>query len=431
MFELIPELNAYPDHVVRATCIACGADAGRSVFTYTCPECGANLDLEYDYDAIQAQWTADDLMTNSDRSLWRYTPLLPVHSQPRNRTLEVGGTPLVYANRLAEHLGFRELWIKDDTRNPSASLKDRASAIGVQHAGELGLSTIVAASTGNAAASLASLSANAELNAIIFAPAAAPPAKLTQILQYGATLVAIDGNYDIAFDLAREAADHFGWYNRNTGMNPVLVEGKKTVALEIAQQLHWDVPDFVIVPVGDGCILSGVYKGFYDLLQLGWIERMPRLVAVQAEGSPAIVNAFSASKLVIEPVSAKSIADSITVNMPRDGRKALRALRESAGCGVLVSDEGILQAQYELAALTGIFAEPAAAAAYAGLRVCHATGEIPRDARIVLLITGSGLKDIPAAQKQVQIPQAVAPEMAAVERYLEQLGTLEQDHATR
>lgn len=418
-------MKAYPEHVLKATCVSCGADAGTSVFAYTCPECGANLDLAYDYDAIGAEWKIDDLMANPERSLWRYAPLLPVHSPPNNCSLVVGGTPLVRVERLARHLGFENLWIKDDTRNPSASLKDRASVIGVQHAGELGLSTIVAASTGNAAASLAALTAHTGRQAVIFAPVSAPPAKLTQILQYGATLVPIEGNYDVAFDLAHDAAERFGWYNRNTGINPVLVEGKKTVALEIVEQLAWKVPDFVMVPVGDGCILSGVYKGFYDLLQLGWIERMPRLVAVQAEGSASVVNAFSEGEREPQPVAALSIADSITVDRPRDGHKALRALRDSNGCGVLVSDNGILAAQHELAAFSGIFAEPAAAAAYAGLKVCQATGEISPDASVVVLITGSGLKDIPAAQKSIQLPAAIAPDMAAVEQLLTRSGVLE------
>ena len=251
-------MTPYPVTVKKAVCINCGQAAGIDAFNYTCPHCGGNLDLVYDYTAIKQRFSKSELAKNPDRSIWRFHPLLPVQQLPRNRSIQVGGTPLVHADRVGKELGFEHVWIKDDTRNPSASLKDRASAVGLQHASELGLSTIVAASTGNAAASLAALAAQTGLKAVIFAPATAPIAKLTQILQYGATLVPVDGNYDTAFELARQAAEKFGWYNRNTGINPVLVEGKKTVALEIAEQLDWRVPDYVLVPVGDGCIISGV-----------------------------------------------------------------------------------------------------------------------------------------------------------------------------
>ncbi len=424
MFEFVPNIKPFPVTVKDAVCINCGQVAGIEVFSYTCPRCGGNLDLVYDYTAIRQRFSKAELATNPDRSIWRYQPLLPVQQLPRNRSIQVGGTPLVNAGRVRGELGFEHVWIKDDTRNPSASLKDRASAVGLQHAAELGLSTIVAASTGNAAASLAALAAQAGLKAVIFAPATAPVAKLTQILQYGATLAPLEGNYDTAFELAREAAEKFGWYNRNTGINPVLVEGKKTVALEIAEQLDWRAPDYVLAPVGDGCIISGVYKGFYDLMQLGWSDHIPKIVAVQAEGSAAIVNAFNAGLAKPEAVQANTVADSISVDSPRDGQKALRALGESHGFGLTVSDDALLHAQHDLARLTGIFVEPAAAASYAGLKAARETGQIPLSSRVVLLATGSGLKDIAAAQKLIQQVPALKPDLAVITDFLEQAGAL-------
>lgn len=424
MFEFVPEIMPYRSTVTKSVCVGCKTEVPLDVFHYTCPKCGSNLDLEYDYAQIGKTWSKTILAQNADRSLWRYFPLLPVQQLAENRTLQVGGTPLVKADRLMTESGIAEIWIKDDTRNPSASLKDRASALAIQHASELGLTTIVAASTGNAAASLAALTANAGMHAVIFAPATAPLAKLTQILQYGATLAPIDGNYDTAFDLAWEASEKFGWYNRNTGINPILVEGKKTVAFEIAEQLNWEVPDYVLVPVGDGCILSGVFKGFFDLLQLGWIEKMPKLVAIQADGSAAIVNAFRANAKSATSVKARTIADSIAVDLPRDGEKALAAIRNSDGFAVTVTDDDILTAQNELAKATGIFVEPAAAAGYAGLKTCRDSSQIPRQSRVVLLATGSGLKDIPAAQQKIQLHDPITPNLDAISAFLEQAGAL-------
>jgi len=397
-------------------CLDCGHVHNPVSFHYTCPDCGANLDAFYNYDLITSHWDKQGLADNQDRSLWRFSPLLPVMGQPENKTIQVGGTPLVTAPCLSEEIGIASLWIKDDTRNPSGSLKDRASEVGLQHAAELKMDTIVTASTGNAAASLAALAACHGQKAVILAPATAPPAKLTQILQYGAILCPVDGNYDAAFDLATEVAERFGWYSRSTGINPVMSEGKKTVALEIAEQLDWRAPDFVFVPVGDGCIIGGVYKGFYDLLKLGWIGHLPRIIAVQADGSAAIVKAL-VSNSIIKSVQAQTVADSIAVDLPRDGLKALRAVRESNGFGITVSDEAILQSQKLMAEKTGIFTEPAAAAAFAGLLKALDGDLVKSDNSVVVLATGSGLKDIAAAQKMITIPVAIEPDFAAFQKF--------------
>jgi len=290
---------------------------------------------------------------------------------------------------------MKDLWLKDDTRNPSASLKDRASFIAVLLAEG---KTVACASTGNAASSLAVLAASVGLPCYIFVPHNAPRAKVLQLLMCGAIVFAVQGSYDDAFDLCVEACNVFGWYNRNTGYNPYLVEGKKTVGLEIAEQLDWQVPDSILVPTGDGCIISGVYRGFEDLYRLGMIERIPRMIAVQAEGSPAIVRALEGDGIV-RPYPAQTIADGISVGLPRNGAMAVKSVRESSGLGVTVSDEEILAAEKELARLTGVFAEPSGAAGYAGLLRLLGEGRIARDERVVLLVTGSGLKSIDAVME--------------------------------
>ncbi|MBC8375344.1 MAG: threonine synthase [FCB group bacterium] len=352
--------------------------------------------------------------------MWRYLPLLPVKSAPENKSLRVGGTPLVDFPCIASELKISRLQIKDDTRNPSGSLKDRASELAIQHAKEQGKKTIVAASTGNAGSSLAALSAYHGMNSIILAPATAPIAKLTQILQHGAQLVPVDGNYDAAFDLAFEWAQKHGSYCRNTGINPILAEGKKTVALEIAEQNDWKVPDHIFVPVGDGCIISGVYEGFFDLLSLKWIDFMPAIHAVQAEGSAAIVDSL-VREGDIQSVSANTIADSISVDQPRDGDKARRAITRSGGKGFKVSDDDILKAQKLLSETTGIFAEPAAAAAYAGFLQASETGVLKSGNHVVVLLTGSGLKDTASAQKLLRPVEAVKATLVDIENYLEKL----------
>src|SRR5437763_356511 len=284
------------------------------------------------------------------------------------------------------------LWLKDDTRNPSASLKDRARIIAVMLAEGR---TVACASTGNAASSLAVQAAAAGLPCYIFVPYNAPRAKVIQLLMCGATVFSVAGSYNDAFDLCIEACNTFGWYNRNTGYNPYLVEGKKTVGLEIAEQLAWQVPDTVRVPTGDGCIISGVYRGFEDLYRLGMIERIPRLLAVQAAGSPAIVRSLEGDD-VVRACEAHTIADGISVGLPRNGAMAVRHIRASHGFGVTVSDAEILTAEKELARRTGVFAEPSGAASYAGLLRLLDSGKIARDERGVRLVTGSGLKSIDA-----------------------------------
>ncbi|MGB1289319.1 MAG: threonine synthase [Aggregatilineales bacterium] len=279
------------------------------------------------------------------------------------------------------------------------------------------MATVATASTGNAAAALAGMCASVnDVNAVIFVPASAPAAKIAQLLIYGAKVLLIEDSYDVAFDLCMQACDEMGWYSRNTGVNPFTTEGKKTVSLEIAEQLQWDVPDVVVVSVGDGSIISGVYKGFYDLHQLGWIARIPRLIGVQAAGSSPLVQAWQndIAGQDMQPVDAHTLADSISAGLPRDRVKALRAVRETDGAYIAVSDDAILAAIPRLAQLTGVFAEPAAAATFAGAEHAVQSGYIRADESVCLLITGNGLKDVPKAQQAVSGGLRVAPNMTSV-----------------
>ena len=383
------------DHIRHLQCVLCGARYDPSKIEYTCPVCGplGVLEVHYDYDRVAQRISRDTLMNDHDSTFLRYRALLPIsYSLISIPALAIGGTPLYPVKLLRSHLGMRDLWLKDDSRNPSASLKDRASIIAVMRANGR---TLACASTGNAASSLAVQAASVGLPCYIFVPYNAPRAKIVQLLMCGATVFAVQGSYDDAFDLCIEACNTFGWYNRNTGYNPYLVEGKKTVGLEIAEQLQWQVPDSVLVPTGDGCIISGVYRGFEDFYRLGMIDRIPRMIAVQAEGSPAIVRALEGDGIV-RPYPAQTVADGISVSLPRNGAMAVKVIRESGGFGITVSDQEILAAEKELAKLTGVFAEPSGAASYAGLVRLLRDGRIERDERTVLLVTGSGLKSIDA-----------------------------------
>jgi threonine synthase len=320
---------------------------------------------------------------------------------------------------LRRRLGLPQVWVKDDTRNPSGSTKDRASLLVVAKAREYGCDTIAAASTGNAATALAAIAAAAGVRAVTFVPRTTPEAKLVQMLNYGAEVIVVDGSYDDAFELCCEACKLFGWYNRNTAINPFTIEGKKTAALEVAVQLAPRVPDAILVPTGDGVIISGVAKGFADLARAGLIDRRPRLIAVQPERPAAIVTAIEQGTSVPSLVAeATSIADSLNVQMPRNGLQCLQRIRESNGGGVKVSDEAIVEAIGLLASTTGVFAEPAGAASLAGLLVALDEGIVRRDELVVLLVTGTGLKDIPAATRSVHKPAPIPATITAVDQYL-------------
>ncbi len=391
--------------------------------TYTCPRHGelGTLDILYDYETLRSRLDRDQLAAARLTNCWRYQPLLPVAAESRAPPVNVGWTPLYDAPRIAQALGLRRVWVKDDGANPTGSLKDRASALVLARALEQGINTVSAASTGNAAAALAGLGASLpEIDIIIFVPQTAPEAKIAQLLVYGAQVLLVEGTYDDAFDLCMEMCAAEGWYSRNTGINPFTTEGKKTAALEIAEQLQWNAPDVVAVSVGDGSIISGLHKGFADLHRLGWIDKIPRLLGVQASGSAVLARAWEKGlpAAAIRRTPADTIADSIASELPRDRAKALRAVRETEGAFVTVSDDEIIAAIPRLARLAAVFAEPAAAAAMAGAKRAAQAGLIDPEESLCLLITGNGLKDISRARQSVAQGIRVPPNIDAVRRAL-------------
>jgi threonine synthase len=414
------------EQVLGLKCTICGAEYEVGQVEYVCPDHGADgiLDVVYDYGLIGQQISREGLVANRATSIWRYVPLLPIDPDKTRQLVQgtvldsVGWTPLYPAPRLAAEVGLRQLWIKDDGRQPTASFKDRASVIAIAKTRELGYEVVTTASTGNAAAALSGLCAAIQQPNVIFVPRTAPQAKIAQLLVYGARVLLVNGTYDDAFELCLEAAPEFGWYNRNTAYNPYMTEGKKTVVFEVCEQLGWSAPDVVFVPVGDGCIIGGVHKGFKDLLALGWIEQMPKIMGVQASGSSSLVDAWERGLegWEMDPVAAHSVADSIVSGLPRDRIKALRAVRESGGSFVRVDDEAIVAAIPALAQGCGVFAEPAAAAAYAGLVQAMDRGLVSAEERVVVLATGSGLKDIATAMNSAGQPTVVEPDLADVRR---------------
>lgn len=397
-------------------CFACDASLPADFGGFVCPSCGGNLDVTYDYASLDATF-------HDDEGMFRYAALLPVEAPDNALLRQIGATPLYGSERLAKAAGLDNLFLKDDTGNPSASIKDRASAVALLRALNTDATTVSVASTGNAGSSTACLAAAMDLRAVVFVPADAPAAKLTQSLTYGATVLAVHGNYDDAYDLCLRASQEYGWFNRSTGFNPFTREGKKTCSYEIWEQLG-RVPDRVVVPTGDGNILSGVWKGWCDLHALGLIDRLPRIDCAQAAASAAISNAVHKihedgddpdwSTLVIDSVDATTVADSISVDQPRDGLAAARAVIESGGAAITMSDADILAAVRELASSTGVFAEPSAAASWAAVRCMARDRVIRKDDVVVCLVTGSGLKDIGSARSVAGAPLEIEPTLGAV-----------------
>ncbi len=394
------------ENVTHLTCVICQKKYTIDQIDYVCPDHGNEgiLDVLYDYDVIGKNISRESLATSQDFSIWRYKAMLPIKPDAETPPVAVGWTPLYDATNLAEKLNIKKIWIKDDGRQPTASFKDRASAMAIVKAREKGAKIITTASTGNAAAALSGLCSAMNQSNVIFVPETAPQAKIAQLLVFGSTVILVKGTYDDAFDLCMQAAREYGWYNRNTGYNPYMSEGKKTVSFEICEQLGWKVPDRIFVSVGDGCIIGGVHKGFKDLLAMGWIDKIPKLMGIQAAGSSYLYQAWKNNEDVLTkpPIPANTIADSISAGLPRDRIKALAAVKETNGMYLTVSDEEILAAIPHLARGAGIFAEPAGAAAYAGLVKTVNNGDISPDETIVVVNTGNGLKDIGSAMKAVE-----------------------------
>jgi threonine synthase len=400
------KININMKKILNLQCVQCGKEHKTRDADYVCSSCGGNLEINYDYKLISKRFDYEMLENNTAYNMWRYIDLLPIDEDSADNLppVQVGWTPLYNAERLADELDISKLYIKDEGRNPTGSIKDRGSAVAVARALELDAKVITDASSGNASDSLACLTSGILLKTVIFAPQNTPEEKLVQLYVYGADVVRIEGNYDEAYELCKEATERLNWYNRAAGFNPYGREGKKTCAFEICEQLHWEAPDKVIIAAGDGTIVSGMWKGFTDFEKLGIIDKLPQIIAVQAEGSAALKKAFDNGGEV-EPIKANTVADSISVNQPRDSFLALQALQESGGTIITVSDAEILAAMPELARGSGEFAEPSGAATYAGLKKFAARGGVKKDETVAIIVGGNGLKNIAGAAKSVHVSQ--------------------------
>ena len=412
------------ENILSLKCLICGRHYRRDEADYVCPDHGDDgiLDVQYDYNFIDRQISKENLRHSKEFTIWRYKALLPVDADAVVPPLSVGWTPMYHTPVLASNLGLKNVWVKDDGRQPTASFKDRASAVAVVKAAEKDAKIITTASTGNAAAALSGLCASVKQPNVIFVPQSAPQAKIAQLLVFGSRVILVKGTYDDAFELCLQASKKYDWYNRNTGYNPYMCEGKKTAAYEICEQLDWHAPDRIFVSVGDGSIIGGLHKGLKDLMALGWIDRMPKLMGIQAAGSNYLYEAWQNNEDILTkpPVNAQTVADSISTGLPRDRLRALAAVKETGGAFISISDDDILQAIPELARGAGVFAEPAGAAAYAGLVAAVNQRLVHGDEKIIVLNTGNGLKDVAGAMQAVDFfqtkPFRVQPDFAALEQ---------------
>lgn len=401
-------------NVKYGQCIKCGKTYPATPDLTTCT-CGGVLEIVYDYDEIKKRLTKAVLAERTERTMWRYRELLPIEETTEPTPLRVGWSPLYDEPRLAAQLGLKQLWVKDDGLNPTGALKDRASAMAVAKAREAGAGVIACSSTGNAASSLAGNAAAAGLATYIFVPSRAPKGKVAQLMTFGATVISVQGSYEETFELSRQAINRWGWYNRNAAINPYLSEGKKTVAYEILEQLGWQAPDYIAISVGDGCTIAGLWKGLKDLYAVGLIDRLPRLISAQAEGCCPI------NRAVVrgggwEPMEENTFADSIAVGVPRNGDKALMAIRESRGLAVNVSDREIMEAPQLLGRSCGVFGEPAGVTATAGVKKLCEQGILGREETVVSVVTGNGLKDVANAIKACGEPISIPGDMNALLR---------------
>lgn len=406
-------------------CTICQKEFKPGEVGLTCPHCGEKgiLDVVYDYDKLKEVLTKEYFANNRNYSMWRYWPMMGIEETHINEMLRIGWTPLYHARRLGEYLGVKKLYVKDDGLNPSGSSKDRASGVAVLKAIEAGAKTIACSSTGNAASSCACQAAHMGLKAVIFVPKRAPIGKVTQISLYGATLISVDGDYKAAFKLSKAAIDKYGWYNRNAAINPFMVEGKKTVSLEIAEQLGWEVTDWVAISVGDGCTVGGVYKGFAELFKLGLIKKIPKILGVQSTGCCPFVIA-SKNNEPLKEADENTIADSIAVGIPRNPIKAINAIKNSNGAWIAVPDSDIINSMAILGRLEGVFGEPAGVAAIAGIKKAVEQGIIRKDETVTTIVTGNGLKDPANAQKAINAPVLMKPNLEELDKFLKEKGVI-------
>jgi threonine synthase len=390
-------------------CINCGNEFTTEDIVYLCPECNSSqrelppkgvLKILYDYDGLRNKDIDFESLNHTN-----FLDLLPIKSLDSLPPLRIGNTPLYPINQIEnEELPFN-LYLKDDSQNPTFSFKDRASSLVSAFAKEHKIETIVTASTGNAGSSMAGICASQRQKAIVILPSSAPKAKLVQISMYGASIIPIKGNYDEAFDFSIKVSGNYRWYNRNTAYNPITIEGKKTVSFELYKQMNKTLPDRIFVPVGDGVILASVYKGYEDLLKLNIIQSIPTIVAVQSIESDNLVRNLNSETFLSK--HSRTMADSICVDFPRNFFMAKKYLNKYNGESTTVTDDAILEASKHLSYNTGIFSEPASAAAYAGFLKFRHENKINTGSKNVVLLTGCGLKNISSLMSFIQLPDPI------------------------
>ncbi|MCS7387255.1 MAG: threonine synthase [archaeon GB-1867-005] len=399
-------------------CINCKSEHPMDEMLYNCKKCGDLLEVKLDLEDLKRKLEKVDWKRRSI-SVWKYREFLPISDESNIITLQEGGTPLYKCERLAERLGIKNLYVKNEGANPTGSFKDRGMTVGVSKALEFNVKTVICASTGNTSASLAAYAARAGLNCVVLIPhGKIALGKLSQAMMYGAKVVAVKGNFDIALKIVVNASKTFGLYLLNS-INPFRIEGQKTAAFEICEQLGWKAPDRIIIPVGNAGNITAYWKGFKELEAIEIIKELPRMTGVQASGASPIVNAFANGNEGIEPVSdPETIATAIRIGNPVNWKRALKAIRESGGVAVTVTDDEIIYAQKLLARTEGIFVEPASAASIAGLKKLIESGEIGSEETVVCIATGHGLKDPEAAIKACEKIVEIEPSLEELKRVL-------------
>ncbi len=410
--------------ILYLKCIKCGVEYPPDKILFFCKKCGSSLDYVLDHDVI-ADMVSKDLLARRVFNMWRYKEFLPIVDESRIVSIGEGGTPLIKSEKLAERLGLKFLYLKLDCCNPTGSFKDRGASAAISRALELGVKTIVGYSTGNAGVAQAAYAARAGLKSIIFVHKTASLGKLVQAMLHGSLVVRVDGTFEDAANLAKQCSKEFGWMFNGGVVNPARHHGKKTIAYEICEQLSWNVPDMYIQSVGVGTAAIGAYKGFKEFYDLGWINEIPRIVCVQAEGCAPMVDAFKNNREEVVPVKdPKTVASAIAVGNPAGWPLLRKAVLETNGIVDSVSDDEILEAEKLLAKLEGIFAEPAAAAPIALLKNLRENGEIDKDTRVVCMISGHGLKALKTATELVgEIPQ-IPPVFEEFKKYYETLSNM-------
>jgi threonine synthase len=386
---------------------------------HVCEMCFGPLEVAYDYDFVKSQVSRESIAAGP-HSLWRYKAMLPIEGD-RYVDTQTGFTPLVRAHNLGKVLGLNNVYVKNDTVNPTFSFKDRPVSIASSKALELGFDTLACASTGNLAGSVAAHAAKAGMRGVVFIPADLEPSKISGALAYSPTLVAVDGNYDDVNRVCSEIADRYHWAFANINMRPYYSEGSKTLAYEVAEQLGWRLPDRAIVPIASGSLFTKVWKGFQELGKLGLVDpaaTLPKMVGAQALGCSPVVTAWDANTLDVVPVKPTTIAKSLAIGNPADGYYSLKIMKQSGGEATSVTDEEIIEGMKLLARTEGIFAETAGGVTVGVLKKLVEQGQVDPDELIVVYVTGNGLKTQESLVGQLNDPVYVRASMASVEEAL-------------